>query len=306
VSSHRATPSRPVRTHSARAPASAFAAMSRLWPERKQIKSVRDRLKHAYYRILWRRSGCCFILSTGRVGTASLVRLLNRCPDVGAYHEPKPKCLEHMRRSYLLRHGFLRDARQLVARSRAALIAAEDAIGRVYVEATTLKFFAHLLAEMLPNAKFLHVHRHAGGVVRSAMRRRWFAGHQYDKYKIVPRDNDPAAARWSKWGPFEKNCWLWAAENQFFLDFGDVVGDERYMRVPYEKLFLSGSGIHRRLFEFVGGAPLSEQAIEDALAVRYNAQTKVTFLRYQDWPWELRETLQTIAGPTLANLGYEA
>ena len=104
----------------------------------------------------------------------------------------------------------------------------------MFAEATLLKFIAPVIAELLPNSKFLHIHRHPGEVVRSGMRRRWFFDNPLDKFRAVPVTSDPAFSKWDQWDSFSKVCWLWHAENKRFLELAQSLGSERVLRLQFD------------------------------------------------------------------------
>jgi hypothetical protein len=155
----------------------------------------------------WQTTACLFILSTGRTGSSTLVHLLNLSPKVAAFHEPKPILLPFYRSAYAEAHRNPSRYRRLFARARRRLIGRAGRNDTIYAEATLLKFFAPVVAQMLPNAKFLHIHRHPAEVVRSGMRRRWFRDNGLDRYRLVPLPDDPAYPQWDRWNAFRKVCW---------------------------------------------------------------------------------------------------
>ena len=205
-----------------------------LWAERicPNVKLLSKLLRYPG----WESTKCLFVLSTGRTGTTTVVQLIDLSPSISAVHEPEPRHLELLRESFLRPFNEFQSQIPLITRARRSLIGKTGAQDLAYAEATILKFFAPTLAQLLPNAKFLHLYRHPADVVRSGMRRRWYDGHSYDQYKILPSPGGPVAAEWDSWGAFEKNCWTWQAENDYFLRFGELVGDDRCLKMSFEEL----------------------------------------------------------------------
>ncbi len=176
---------------------------------------------------------------------------------------------------------------------------------RCYVEATWLKFFAPVIAQQMPRARFIHIHRHPGGVIRSAMRRGWYDGHAYDYTRPVPAPTDPARGSWRKWTAFQRNCWMWTATNQRFCEFGDSLGPRRYCRLSFESLFGGTTEAIDHLFNFIGVEPPDPSDTLNLTQVPRNAQTASEFPRYEQWTYAMRSALDQIAGPMMHRLGYE-
>jgi hypothetical protein len=252
----------------------------------------------------WQTTPCLFILSTGRTGSSTLVRLLDLSPEVAAFHEPKPALLRSYRGAYAEAHRNPSRYRRLLARARRRLIGEAGRDGLVYAEATLLKFFAPVMAEMLPNARFLHLHRHPAEVVRSGMRRGWFRGSALDRYRIVPLADDPASRHWGRWDAFRKVCWTWHTENDYFIRLDRTIGRHRVLRLAFDQWTRPGTGAYRSLFDFLEVEPPRPEAVADVLAVKHNEQTGGEFPPYAEWPGAWRRILAEVAGPTMTRLGY--
>lgn len=252
----------------------------------------------------WRSARCLFVLSTGRTGSSTLIRLLNLSPKVTALHEPKPNLVRQYRRAY---SGVMKRPdryRRLFERARRRLISRACPNGEVYAEATLLKFFAPVIAEMLPNAKFLHLHRHPGEIIRSAMRRRWFQDNPLDRYRIVPEPVDWAHQRWPQWDAFSKSCWTWHAENEYFLRLAQNIGPDRVLQLPFDEWSDQSTGTYERVFAFIDVDPPDRGSAQAVLNVKHNEQTSGSFPTYEQWSPAQKQTLVEIAGHTMNQLGY--
>jgi len=252
----------------------------------------------------WRSTKCLFVLSTGRTGTSTLIRLLNLSPKVSALHEPKPNLVREYRRAYSGVTTRPDRYRRLFERARRRLISRECPNGEVYAEATLLKFFAPVIAEMLPNAKFLHLHRHPGEIVRSAMRRRWYLDNPLDRYRLVPLPTDPAHELWAHWDSFQKSCWLWHVENKYFLDLAETLGSDRVLRLQFDQWIDPRTGEYRRIFEFVGVELPEPGAVPRILGMKYNRQVDGEFSCFEQWTEAQKQSLCEIAATTMNRLGY--
>jgi hypothetical protein len=246
-----------------------------------------------------------FILSTGRVGTTSLIHLLNLSPKISAHHEPKPKLLKLLKRSFAEFDDDSQSFGNLFIRARCRLIKLAHDQRRIYVEATLLKYMAPFIAQQMPHAKFIHVHRHPGGVIRSGMRRGWYDDHPMDRYRPKPIREDPLRKQWRSLSPFEKNCWFWDADNRRFLDLAERIGRERVMRISYERLFGGDNDGAIELFRFIEVPPPDIHQITRSLDQPHNAQQGRDFPTYDKWNSTMRRTLDQIAGQTMSRLGYE-
>jgi hypothetical protein len=246
-----------------------------------------------------------FVLSTGRVGTATLAEVLGSLPGVKAVHEPQPFLLPESAAAYAaggwnapMDQGLA--AAVLAARERLWRPAAER--GLVYVEtANRLTYLARPLDALLPRSCFIHLHRHPADVIRSAMRRGYYAGHSWDRWRIRPRKGSKAAATWPSWTSFERCCWYWDAVNREALSILDDVPD-RCLDLASVDLFENASGTVARLGEFLGlDVPLPAV---DAVP-RANVQEDGSFPLLAEWEDPMLASVEQICGETARRLGYD-
>lgn len=258
-------------------------------------------------RVSWHTCPALFALSTGRCGSVTLFELLNLSDKIMAFHEPKPRLREELQNAYRDIWDQPARYRRLFSKARYHLVGRARLRGRIYAELTAAtKFFASAIAEELPHARFLHLHRHPGGVVRSGMRRGWYQGHPRDDYRVIPLENDPIREKWDReWGAFEKVCWYWHGNIEFILRFEETLAPRRMMTMKFENLVDFGSGAYKLPFDFLGVAPPPLTAVRTVLETRHNEQVTGEFPKYDSWSVEQRETLLQIAGTTMEKLGYE-
>ena len=261
--------------------------------------------KRLISRSCWRKARCTFILSTGRVGTKTIINLANLAEQVEADHEPLPRRRTLARQAYHDIHQRSDFYRRHFIDARADRLAWARLRGRVYVEATNMISFAPMIAREMPRARFIHLHRHPGDVVRSGMRRGWFGPHPWDRYRIEPVGNDPAHAQWASWDAFHKICWVWQAVNRFLLDFTDSVTADRVLTLGFNDMVNPTSDVQERLFSFIGVRRPADEAIRQVLSVRDNAQEHGDFPKYHAWSDQQRLILRDIAGPVMERLGYD-
>ncbi|MEX1027952.1 MAG: sulfotransferase [Candidatus Paceibacterota bacterium] len=245
-----------------------------------------------------------FVLSTGRVGTVSLIRALSSCEEIDAFHEPHPHSASDAKAAYLTGLTPRAEYVRVFEQARSRRVARTTLRGRIYFEATNMIYFAPLIAEQFPRSQFLFVHRHPGCVVRSAMRRRWFSGHPWDEYRICPRAGDPALRSWPTWSAFEKNCWLWSAVNEFILELGEDLPSSRFLSLSFQELFGDDANGVSKLLDFVGARSIAQSALTAELAKQDNQQQEGHFLRFDDWTPPQKLRLHELAGGVMRRLGY--
>jgi hypothetical protein len=253
---------------------------------------------------LWTDARCLFVLSTGRTGTATLAKLLALAPQVRAFHEPRPELLAERKAAFAGVWSDFERFWKIFSRARCLRLALARRRA-VYAETSArMTFFAPVIAEYMPNARFLYVYRHPGDVVRSGMGRGWYDSHPLDAVRIEPTKDDPAYAKWRSWGRFAKICWYWDAYNRFALRFLDCVDRGRVLLSSSEDLLDPLTGCYHELFQLIAVPSPPEDAVHEVLSVRHNYQRYNDFPRFEQWTAEQRQTLYRIAGPTMTRLGY--
>ena len=255
---------------------------------------------------------CVFFLATGRVGTATLAQICGLAKNVFAYHEPHPELFGLSKASYAhserrpgdefvesaLREGFLTARRELMDYSLYCR--------RGYVETgPQATFLAPKILRSVPNVKFIHLARDPKKFSRSGMRRKWYQGHQYDRWRITPDANNAFGKRWEGFSPLEKNLWLWAETNRWALDFSQNLPPGKSLLVRSEDVFAADPDTMTRLFKFIGSNPPSERKIKRILGRQLNEQTEGTFKEPENWLAELDKDLVRFVKKTAATLGYE-
>ena len=252
----------------------------------------------------WQQTRCLFGLSTGRTGTTTLERALNLSPEVVAFHEPQPKHGYPYNDAYQDLATNRARARQRFVALRAGAIGSVGRRGRVYAETNNMQYIAPVVAGLLPRAVFLFFHRHPGEYVRSGMRRRWYDGHAWDRYRLVPRPDEAAAGEWDRWSPFEKICWFWAASNREFADAVEAIGPDRTLTCSFDDLVESRGRVLGPAFDLLQIDRPSEQRLATVYERPHNAQATGQFPEYADWSPEQKARLRAIAGETMDRLGY--
>jgi len=244
-----------------------------------------------------------FVISTGRAGTQSLARLLDSSPKVLAVHERSPRFLAQTQKAFACNTA---EAAEIAAEFAATRFERIEQAGmaRIYAETShRIGYLARALAKIFPSAQFVHLHRHPGEFIRSAMRRRWYDTNSIDRWRIQPDPSDPVATRWPEMAPFEKLCWYWGAVNAFAREFTREAG-ERSLTLGFDEIYCGARGAER-LFHFLDVPRPPPATLEKTLAKRFNAQRTGAFPLYEEWSDQLRQTLWDISGDVAEELGYE-
>jgi len=253
----------------------------------------------------WKQTRSVFNLSCGRVGTESLSRLLGLSNHIISFHEPAPQLEAERRMARLEIQDDPGKYRRIFAEARSVPLATARMAGKIYAEASArMTFLAPVIAELVPESKFIFQHRHPAEIVRSGMRRGWYVSHRNDSTRITPGPSEDAFKHWDDWDAFRKICWYWDAYHRFILNFIDQMPASRVLEVPFVDFFHASASTPRIIFEFVGVPIPSNQAIDACMSIRHNAQEVGEFPRFSEWSDEHRAILQSIAGGTMERLGY--
>lgn len=252
---------------------------------------------------IWKNAQCLFVLSTGRTGTKTLSRLLDLSAAVDAYHEPRPQLLKERQAARWEVHENERKYRHIFIWARGTPLFRALWNEQMYAETSArLTFFAPVITDLLPNAKFLFIHRSPYGIIRSGMKRGWYVDHPADYARVRPIEGEEFFDRWEGMSPFEKICWYWDVYNDFALDFCEQTGSSRTLSVRASELF-EGTAVPR-IFDFLGIQRPSSDAANEVLSKKLNAQQKGIFPGAEEWSSSMHRTLQSIAGDTMGRLGY--
>jgi len=251
---------------------------------------------------------CVFVLSTGRVGTATLAALLGLAKNAFTYHEPEPLLYGLSKLSYeysdntnvskVLQEAFYVARQELMKRSLDC--------GMGYIESSPqATFLAPFIQKVVPDVRFIHLVREPRDVVRSGMRRKWYEGHGADKTRIIPHPDSSTGREWESYSAFKKNLWLWNETNSWILKFTSSVPAERILLLHSEDVFGASEEALRKLFTFVGSSLPPGRKIAHVLGKKLNQQKTGTFPESEVWSHEMQCDLLKIAGRTAESLGYK-
>lgn len=251
---------------------------------------------------------CIFVLSTGRTGTKTLATLISLSKDYLSYHEAVPKLFRLSRLAYsveavseindVLKEAFLIARRDLLEYSLKC--------GRGYAETGNhVTFLAKVIHETIPEARFIHLVRDPRSVIRSGMRRNWYANSPYDYIRITPKNDSEIADKWKYFSSFQKNVWLWNETNKWIIDFMSIMPYEKALLIHSEELFDRNEETLIRLYDFLGTQKPSNRRINLILKKKLNIQKTGEFPVTQDWSRSMVDDFIQLAGNTARALNYD-
>ena len=248
-----------------------------------------------------------FILSTGRTGTKTLANGLAEGNIRSLHQPPYSRILNIASNAYL--HGWLSKGTLecLVTRLREPQIVNSDSC--YYVQVFSLDYLpAKIISERYPNVYIVHIIRDPRTFVSSYLNWMHTRFKSWVANKLVPGwhpsgffTGEMSWRQWQQMDEFERVCWHWKYKNMLLEDLFE--GEERYIRVRFEDLFLAGdSSKLREILDFVE-IPY-ERELEAILAKNRNMGRKTYFPAWDEWePRRKRELLNICAGK-MKEYGY--
>jgi hypothetical protein len=175
----------------------------------------------------------CFVLSTGRSGTHFLTELLSKTPHTEVHHEPQPELVYFSKKAFektvpneeLL--GYFEGARYEMIRD--CFLTQKQ-----YIETNNrITFFAYQIAELYPQARFLHLVRNPLSFIKSGINRRWYTNtHFHDEGRIVMKNSED----WKNMTQAQQIAWLWNETNLFIDSFKEKYPN-KVITIKAEELF---------------------------------------------------------------------
>ncbi len=247
-----------------------WSDQKRYWKDLKNQSKIHglDRNFDHLYDEVHQKSAPIFIISTGRCGTALLTEVFKKNAGLAAVHEPVPELSFH---SSLAFKKPMNDPglKMAIDAVRYEYIRDTYLLGQRYVETNNrISFFAHYLAELFPKAQFIHLVRHPKAFIKSGLSRNWYSGKTlYDEGRIKDK------AFFDTCNQHEKIAWLWAATNQFGIDFQSKYPNRCYT-LKSEDLFAGNEQLVKSL-QFLGLDTISSKELEGLTKIPVNKGKKV-------------------------------
>jgi hypothetical protein len=136
------------------------------------------------------------------------------------------------------------------------------------------------------------------------MKRGWYVDHPADYARVRPVKGEPFFDRWETMSPFEKVCWYWNVYDDFALRFCRHVDSSRVLIVQASNLF-DGTAVPE-IFDLLDCRKPADKDIDRVLKKKLNAQQEGSFPEAEEWSPSMHDTLWSIAGDTMEQLGYSA
>lgn len=248
-----------------------------------------------------------FILSTGRCGTKWVDELFKTDSKIVSIHHIHPVMRSQGKIAYERNYSKCNDSEKelikemfLAGREEVFLQAMKVEKNIVFTD-SRMTFFAEVIFDLFPKAKFVHLHRHPGDVVRSGLNRGWYTlDSQSELNRIEPQEDSPYYNEWDEMSSVEKNAWLWSETNQWILDFFDKVPEDQKMELSFDRW--SAEVIHE--FCSFCNVDLSTSKIERRMSKKVNIQKHQKVGHYTTWSAEDRKKLKDITQEVSDKLSY--
>jgi hypothetical protein len=252
-----------------------------------------------------------FFLSTGRCGTNWFALLLKSDRRLRVFHEPQPNLgiqgkavyETYKKNEFAPPENERRLIREMFLAGREQYLRYSFKAQRRFVETNNhITFFAPAINDLLPSALFVHLYRHPGEFVRSAVRRNFYAMDNKENLKrIVPLKQSVDGSAWPGYDQVRKNAWLWNETNRYIENFKAGIPAEKVFSFNFNDLTEENVS---KLMEFMG-AWVSPSRIGKALGRRSNIQKEGSFKSYIDWDEPEKDKLVQICGELATKYGYK-
>jgi len=274
-------------------------AISGLWNANKNyfknaVESRKINVQTAYdytelYDIVHKESEPCFVLSTGRCGTALLTKIFEENPDIYVYHLPTPELVYYSKFAYENYKYLSNEIKYIVDVARYDQIRNSFLLKKNFIETNNrITFFAYQLNELYPKAKFIHLIRNPFSFIKSGLARNWYTGKNLHDEGHITLNND--LEKWNNYSQTEKIAWLWNTTNQFIEDFKHTVKPERMQTFFAEDLFKKPETTEG-ISKFLNLKPLSTRQIESLIKKPVN---KGNIQKISTINIEMKQDLKTI------------
>ncbi|MEA3503960.1 MAG: sulfotransferase [Bacteroidota bacterium] len=247
-----------------------------------------------------------FFLSTGRCGTKWFSEVMKHDKSSKVLHSPYPVLAVQSKLAYeILSDKKAIDKVKIDLLKEIILTARENHLRYSYktdrriIETNNyITFFAPVLAELFPQAKFVHLVRHPAEFVRSGLRRDYYTNSANDIKRIIP--SGISAAEWQECSRIEKISHLWSETNSFV----------EKMKSDYPSQFYTFSFADfdtddvQKMFGFIG-VDVSDKVVASNINKPVNAQNHGNVQLFSDWNSEDKAKLVSICGKQAKKYGFK-
>lgn len=257
-------------------------------------------LSKAYYENFLANYAPVIILNTGRSGSALLYEVLSNFQELKVYHEAPPNLMLYADFAYK-NQSELDTLKHIFSAARTELMLEAMVEDKIYLESNQcLTFFVRAIADLFPKARFVHLTRHPGDFVRSAIRKGW---HLNDTIWELGRINDRSDASWQTMTQIEKLAWVWQATHGFIEGFKNSTNSE-VLSLRFEDL-VTQPETFQDLLSFCGVTEsVKKRKFEDLFSTKVNTQVTTiydtpnmkkveTYPKYGDWSEADKDSLRS-------------
>lgn len=245
-----------------------------------------------------------FFLSTGRCGTKWFSDLFETNKKLMVLHSPSPTLAVQSRKAYeyFITKGVQNSdlLQEVFLTGREEYLRYAYKTGKRIIETNNyVTFFAPILLNLFPDAKFVHLIRHPGEFIRSGMRRKYYEEQNFDDIKRIIPIND-INKKWGNYSRIEKIAWLWNETNNFIEDFKMKNSTACYSYNFNENSLNNILG----LIEFLK-IDLDNYNVSKLMKSKANVQILGDFPRYKDWPNSDKQAVNNICKGLANSYNYE-
>ena len=251
-----------------------------------------------------------FVLNTGRSGSAFVNNLLQSIQDIKSYHEASPNMF--LQSNYAYHNQEKKEVLQKMFEvARIELMLEASLKRKIYVESNQcLVFFIYQIKTLFPKAKFVHLTRHPGDFVTSAIKKGWHKNDSVWEYGRVKMEEEK---RWMDLSQIERLGWVWRETHSYIEDF-KLIYPKDFLTLKLEDLTTKASNINA-LLKFIGSKnSLEENKLYSILQTKVNEviisdepknmNKLATYPKYSSWPDSDKDDLKKFVSESASLYQY--
>jgi hypothetical protein len=253
-----------------------------------------------------------FILNTGRSGSAFIKTIFDQFDSIEAHHEAFPNLFLLSNFAYSNQQN-IEALEKIFEAARMELILKSAIENKIYIESNQcLVFYVNQIKHLFPQARFIHLTRHPGDFVRSAIMKGW---HKNDSVWELGRIKSSNKQKWDSFSQTEKLSWVWHSTHNYIEQF-KLIHNDSFLTLRLEDL-IADTVNFKELLTFIGvDNHLTNKQIEDVLSHRVNKLTiskdepnnmfkTSDYPKYNKWNAEEKDKLKNIVQESSDKYNYE-